>query len=208
MKIRGVSALVFLLGLILVTSPAFGKGPSKVTVEGQGLEAPIRFGGGEGSSEVGAFAQASGIYQGMYGDNPGWSPMLEGRPSDDLGPRYVATYAVPQGNGRRDLIRQFLYPYAKKGPVTHTPSGQPFFKTQETLGGWFRAPVELKDRLVEAGLSRSFSSSSGSESDLEPAPSGTVGLGSVAIGIVVVLLVGVSVLVAARRRRPQAAGSN
>ena len=78
--------------------------------------------------------------------------MLADRPKGELGPAYAIAFDMPGPNSEIDVIRMDLYPYAPNGPVTYTKPGQPFFRTQETRGGWFQAPRTLKRTLISAGL--------------------------------------------------------
>jgi hypothetical protein len=199
-KVRAATATLLVAASLALPVSAFGKGASEVTLEGQGLDSPIRFGGGEGDPDVMGLAEASGIFPAMFGQSP--DPMLGSRPRGDLGPRYVATYVVPSGGGHEDLIRQHVFPYADRGPFTYTPPGQGFFETEETPGGWYRASADLKDRLVDAGLP---------EIPSRPEPAAT---DSVARDIVprasflVAGLVAAATLFLALRRRPREARSH
>jgi hypothetical protein len=74
----------------------------------------------------------------------------------DLGPRYLVTYRFDGGD---ELIRQDLYPYAKGGPVTHTPPGQLLTLGGPARGlkipmlaGWYRSSLGLFYYLVDHGL--------------------------------------------------------
>ena len=77
----------------------------------------------------------------------------------DLGPRYLVTYRLGIGRARQDL-----YPYAKGGPVTHTPPGQELGRRADTPGflrntpitaGWYQSPDIFFEYLVAQGLPES-----------------------------------------------------
>jgi hypothetical protein len=86
----------------------------------------------------------------MYGQSP--DPTLRSEPNGTLGPRYSVVYVVPGPNGIRSRVVQHVYPYAKPSPLSHMSSGQSYWGSRKTLGGWFRGPVALKKVLVRAGL--------------------------------------------------------
>jgi hypothetical protein len=144
----GVAALL----LMALAAPAFAKGPSKATIEGDGLASPITLdGNGEPGSQttLARLAQFSGIFDAL-----GKGPLAE-RPDGELGPRFVITWFFPPDS---DLLQE-LYPYAPGGAVTYTEPGQTLYG-HDLGGGWFRAGPALKDALVEAGIPESPVSSS------------------------------------------------
>ena len=150
---RRLALAATVAGAMILATTAQGKGPIAATIDGPGTGGGISLGGnGEPGSgaPLGNLADQSGFFAAAFGQTP--DPMLDARPSGDLGPRYTVTYRLPGPNGRDARIRQDLYPYAPKGPVTYTPPGQPFFGTQSTHGGWYQASAPLKDVLVRAGL--------------------------------------------------------
>ena len=140
-------------GLLVLASPALGKGPTKATLSGPGLERPLTMWlhdeSGSGSS-LGRLAEQAGFFQATFGQTP--SAVTSKAPDGDLGPKYTLTYLVPGPDGRNDEIRQDVYPYAKPVPVTYTEPGQPFFEGDRTKGGWFGASSELRTILVAEGL--------------------------------------------------------
>lgn len=184
-------------GLSLVAT-ASGKGPVAGTIDGPGAGGGISLGGGGEPGGVMAVADQAGFFAAAFGQTP--SPMLAGRPGGDLGPRYTITYVVPGGpNGKEDLIRQDLYPYAAGSPVTYTPAGQTLFGTRRTIGGWYRAAPELKAALVRAGLPASA-----------PSESSTGGGGSfderwLVLGVALALGLALTTVLVVRRRPRTAA---
>lgn len=147
-----IPAAIVLLSAALPTV-ALGKGASEAKITGPGLATPI-FLAGEGQvggEQLTRIAEVAGFFPASFGQVP--DPMVDTRPSGDLGPRYRITYLMPGPDNELDTIRQDLYPYARPSPVSYTPPGQSFFGTERTRGGWFVAPMSsLKDALVEAGL--------------------------------------------------------
>lgn len=142
------------LALAVLPGTAFAKGASEATLTGRGLDTPIRL---EGNGEPGAPArlarlgELSGIYAAMFGETR--VPLQDKRPTEDLGPGFDLTYVVP-GPSEEAELSQVVYPYAEGGPVTYTESGQSFFETERTEGGWFQASDGLKSLLVSEGLPR------------------------------------------------------
>jgi hypothetical protein len=142
----------FVAGLVLA-STASAKGPIAATIDGPGTGGGISLGGnGEPGSgaPLGNLSDQAGLFPAAFGQSP--DPMLAARPRGDLGPRYTIRYRLPSPNGGESTIRQDLYPYAKGGVVTYTAPGQPFFGTERTRGGWYRAAPALKNTLAKAGL--------------------------------------------------------
>jgi hypothetical protein len=157
---RVAAALAAVLLAAMVSPHAAAKGPLKATIEGPGLDAPIVFGGWSesGATEEGRFplmplVESSNFFPAAFGS---YSATPVERPKGDLGPRYTVTYDLGGPEGDPSLIVQDLYPYAEPHAVTYMAPEQPFYGSQETLGGWFvasSAPARpLKDVLVDAGL--------------------------------------------------------
>ena len=143
-----VGALV----LMALSAPAFAKGPTKATIEGEGLASPITL---DGNGEPGAMEQVARLAQfsGIF-DAPGKGFPAD-RPAGELGPKLTITWFFPPDF---DLLQE-LYPYAPGGPVTYTEPGQTLYG-HDLGGGWYRAGPALKDALVEAGIPESPVSSS------------------------------------------------
>jgi hypothetical protein len=132
---------------LALPSAALAKGPSAAAITGPGLDEPLLVTGlGDESSLVGQM----GFFPATFGQTP--DPMLPSRPKGDLGPRYAVRYTVPGPTNTNSVVRQDLYPYAEGGPVLYMKPGQPFFETQRTRGGWFRASADLTKTLVRLGL--------------------------------------------------------
>ena len=74
----------------------------------------------------------------------------------ELGPKYVVTYRFDAGSTAAEIVRQELYPYAKRGPVTYTPPGQRIAEGLPWGGaisaGWYQSSLEFLHYLVDQGL--------------------------------------------------------
>jgi hypothetical protein len=74
----------------------------------------------------------------------------------ELGPRYIVTYRF-EPSTPAEIARQDLYPYAKRGPVTYTSSGQ-WLRLQITeeggpiTAGWYPSSLGFLYYLVDQGL--------------------------------------------------------
>ncbi len=137
---------------LLVPTTAFSKGASEATITGPGLGAGIKLAGEGtvGGEKLMLIMQEGGFFPGMFTTTP--SPMHKAQPVGTLGPRYTIVYEMPGPNGGLDEIRQDVYPYATPLPATYMAPGQPYFTTEETVGGWYEASASLKDYLVDVGL--------------------------------------------------------
>jgi hypothetical protein len=61
-------------------------------------------------------------------------------------------YVVPGPNNLQSSVVQRIYPFAKPVALTYMKTGQPFWQTDRTHGGWFRASLALKRILIRAGV--------------------------------------------------------
>jgi hypothetical protein len=186
--------LLLALAVLAVPSPALGKGPTAATMEGPGAGGGISFSGDEGSGPLGNLIQQSGWFAAAFEQEQ--SPLLAHRPKGDLGPKYTVTYTVPQDMNKTVTIRQDIYPYATRGPVTYMAPGQPIFD-MKTPGGWFQAGADLKETLVAAGIPETAAVSS---SDGATFPTKAVSL----LAFALVFVTATAVLLR-RRTRPAAA---
>jgi hypothetical protein len=149
-------SLLITAGLALaLAAPAAAKGPDQATITGPGVDGPIVLGGdaeGNFTSTFGRFVHGAGFVSAVFQQTP--DPMLNRRPTGDLGPRYDVVYRVPGGDTGTSNVRQALYPYAPGGPVTYTRPGQLIFGGQHaTRGGWFASrDPSLRALLVSLGL--------------------------------------------------------
>src|SRR5438132_8259434 len=134
--------LVLLGALVALAIPvaALAKGPSSASISGPGMSRALAVAGdGEVTGNaLGSLAQTSGFFPQMFGQTP--DPTVSTRPTIALGPRYKVVYVVPGPNAIRSRLVQWLYPFAKGGPVTYLKPGQRFWGGRTAHGGWFRAP--------------------------------------------------------------------
>ena len=139
---------------LLLPALAAAKGPVSASISGPGLASPLKVSGdGEGpETALGTLAMSSGFFAQMFGQTP--DPTSTTRPRRALGPRYKVVYVVPGGSDVESRVVQWIYPYAKPVAITHMRANQPFWETERTHGGWYRATADLKRMLVRAGLSR------------------------------------------------------
>jgi hypothetical protein len=190
--------LILSIAALALPGNTLAKGPSAASMSGPGDGGGITFtGGGEsGGTPLGDLTQLAGFFPASFGQEP--DPMLAGRPTGDLGPRYTITYSVPGPNNQLDKLHQDIYPYAPNGPVTYMKPGQKFFGTEQTRGGWYQADPQLKEILVSAGLPARASAAS---SDTFSFSTGLVSLLAVAL----LLAAATAAVVLRRRARPAAA---
>src|SRR5918992_4627549 len=147
------SMLVLLATVALVLpATASAKGPSGASIDGPGTGGGIDITGTlEPGSQLMDFSTWSGFFPAVFRQTP--DPMLDSRPEGDLGPKYTVTYTVPGPNNETFTIKQDLYPYVKRGPITYMEPGQKIFEQPNgTRGGWYLAEIALKDLLVDVGL--------------------------------------------------------
>jgi hypothetical protein len=181
---------------------AAAKGPDQATITGPGLDGGkivYRSGGGDpaSGSKFMSFVEAVGFFPAMFGHVP--DPMVDKRPSGNLGRCYKVVYRVPGPDNDKATIRQDVYPYASLGVVSYMKPGQPFFGGREkTRGGWFVAGQPTQRTLVAAGFPSSAPTGGGG-SWFDPVTSPWF------VTLVVVLLLGIGaafVLVRRPRFRP------
>ena len=141
-----------LIVALVVPALAAAKGPSGASISGPGLERTLTItGDGEGlGTQLGGLAMKSGFFAQMFGQTP--DPTFRTRPAGTLGPRYTVIYVVPGPNDIQSRVVQGVYPFAKPVALTYMKSGQPFWQTDRTHGGWFRASLALKRILLRAGV--------------------------------------------------------
>jgi hypothetical protein len=139
------------VALVLPTLAA-AKGPSSASITGPGLDRTLTItGDGEGvGTQLGALTMRSGFFAQMFGQTP--DPTLRIRPRGTLGPRYTVVYGVPGPNNVQSRVVQRVYPFARPVALTYMKPGQPFFESERTHGGWFRASLALKRILIRAGV--------------------------------------------------------
>lgn len=150
---RYVVAAAVALAALALPALALAKGPSAATISGPGLEGSIAITGqGEGDlgSPLGTLVDSGGFFAQTFGQTPDLT--LKRRPAGTLGPRYKVVYEVPGPNSIKSRLVQFVYPYAKPGPLTYMKTGQRFWVSRRAHGGWYRASESLTTMLVQLGL--------------------------------------------------------
>ena len=154
MRARALFAAAGAAVVLAVASPAAAKvGIAEVRISGPGL-------GGDGLRITGSATAGmwdSGIdWAGGLDDARAGSATELGITATGLGPKYVVTYWLDTGKKRAEIVRQELYPYAKGGPVTYTPSGQRVAGSlpwgAATTAGWHQTSSEFFRYLVDQGL--------------------------------------------------------
>jgi hypothetical protein len=146
-----LSLAAVVLAALVVPAVAAAKEPSQASISGPGFSKTLKIKDLEhfSGSKLAQLTEESGFFPSAVGQSP--NPMLLGRPSGKLGPRYTVVWTVPGPPGvTTHKVRQHLYPYARGGAVTYTKPGQPIFD-MKTVGGWYRNPL-LKGTLVGIGL--------------------------------------------------------
>ncbi len=153
MRARALFAATVGVLLLAVAAPAAAKVVlDEVRISGPGLDRGLRI-----FAPVAQEMWDSGVdMAGGLDDTRPDSVEGLGLAPAELGPRYVVTYRFIAGREEPDIVRQELYPYAKGGPVTHTPPGQWIAEGLPWGGaitaGWYRSSPEFLRFLVEQGL--------------------------------------------------------
>lgn len=150
MRTRLPVALAVVVAVMFHAWPASAKGPSEGTIEGDGIDAPIVIGFGEGTPSGDRLIDAVGFFPAVFEQTP--DPMLDAQPTPGLGPELTLSWTVPGPDGEIWEIVQLLYPYADGGPLVYTDPGQLVFEGMRTRGGWFRAPDRLITMLGGIGV--------------------------------------------------------
>jgi hypothetical protein len=133
------------VSLGVLASPVGAKGIESATITGPALDHPIDV----MSDASGKLPTLTGVWETRLG-HPEPVPLLDRTPTAQLGPRYTVTWRIT-GPGGPTPLRQDVYPDAEGGPLVHTASGQRFFDGV-TQGGWYQAPVALRDVLSRLGV--------------------------------------------------------
>jgi hypothetical protein len=125
---------------------------------------------------------------------------------EDLGPRYVLMYSMPSSFGpneevrTRDLIVQYVYPYAEPSPVTFMPSHQDSPGGVSSVGGWFVADQALTRELEVFGAQAPGDDDvSAAQGDQEAGAQLVTVSRLLVVGVVLVIVT--SLVVSQRRRR-------
>jgi hypothetical protein len=135
-----------LVGAFASAGPASAKGIQSATITGPGLTRPIE----DPSPDMSKLPALTAFWDVMPGQ-PQPPTLMEQAPAGRLGPRYTVTWELMTDADETTAIRQDLYPLAEGGPLVHTAAGQPIFDGT-TLGGWYEAPIALRDMLSSLGV--------------------------------------------------------
>jgi hypothetical protein len=142
-----------LIVVAVTASGALAKGlMGKAKVEGKGLKGPITFRFDEGDHHDDDFFTLigeTGLIDGWNGTTPyDWT---DAPPTNDLGTRYTITWDLQQFEGPDVHVVQYLYPYAKDGPLVYTPAGGRVMGSNIPTG-WYEAPFALNSHLESLGF--------------------------------------------------------
>jgi hypothetical protein len=152
------------MGAMAFAGPASAKGIQSATITGPGLDHPIDVSPPDGNG--GNLAALTAFWQ-VIPDQPEPPTLKEQAPTGKVGPRYTVTWQLMTGPNETTAIRQDLYPLAEGGPLVHTAAGQPIFDGT-TIGGWYEAPIALRDRLGVLGVPPASAASPAKSSTATP----------------------------------------
>jgi hypothetical protein len=197
-KAIAASAVGMTLAVVLVLAgPAWAKGLQSATITGPGLEEPIDVADPDNSK----LPALTGFWEVMPGQ-PAPPGLVEQAPTKQRGPRYRLTWRLMTDADDTIAIRQDLYPHAAGGPLVHTAAGQPIFDAV-TPGGWYAAPLTLRDMLQSLGVPPAGSPPAPAAPSSDDSP-GRIAI-VVAAGAVGLASVGGAVAVRRARRRERVA---
>lgn len=132
---------------LTVATPALAKAISHGALTGHGVHIWIKPGSARQDARLNTLRTGTQANGALYADLSG--SFSAKRPKGKLGPRYRLTWYGPPGDTL--VLYQYVYPYARKGPVVYTPR-QPGAERH----GWHRAPTYVKTTLITLGLPRGF----------------------------------------------------
>ena len=143
MKRRVLTVAGLLLTLTLCGPTALAKvAPSQAVIDGPslGFPVPLRDAGERTlGPQLLAMVDLSGFSDQLFATDD----VSDLRPTPLLGPRYTVRYTLPH---HRDVLKQYVFPFAAVGPVTHMPEQRLLAGTTE--GGWYVGGRHLS-RLLE-----------------------------------------------------------
>lgn len=148
--VRTFAGLVIMV-MILFTdiNLAVAKGPESATITGPGIEQPIELLNNTNMDLVVRLMEQTGLWY-----DTGTS-LSSKEPVGDLGPSYTLTWinsGPPSLSADDRTIFQQIYLDAENGPLIHTPPQESLQGWGAGVIGWFIAPGELKDTLIELGV--------------------------------------------------------
>ena len=155
MKTRKSMATRILPGLVIVvgvlvgfTHPVSAKGPESVTITGSGIDQPLELMATTNHDLIVQLMEQTGLWYGT-------GEPLQEEQLVHLGPVYTLTWVnigPPEKSVEERTIRQLIYMYAENGPLIQTPDQESLQGWGPDAIGWFAAPVELRDTLIEMGV--------------------------------------------------------
>jgi hypothetical protein len=154
MRARALFAATAGAILLAVATPA----AAKVMIVEAHISGPGLGGGGfriSGPATEGMWDSGIDVAGGL--DDTRLDTVVElGLTAPELGPKYVVTYRFDDGSTAAEIVLQDLYPYAKGGPITYTPSGQQLAEGLPWGGaisaGWYQSSRKFFRYLVDQGL--------------------------------------------------------
>src|SRR5262245_56634726 len=191
----GAECAMGLAGAVASAGPAWAKGIESASITGPGLDHPLdAMPPGDG----GRLATLTGFWDVMPGQ-PRPPTFSEQAPPGTLGPRYTITWRLTTGPEEPTASRQDLSPRAA--------GGQPIFEGT-TVGGWYAAPLGLRDVLGSLGVPvagaapATAAKAAGASSDrADAASNGSPWVSVIVSAIAVLALAGAGGVVAVRRAR-------
>ena len=149
MKLR--TFIVVAAAVIPFGSPAEAKGLSELVISGPGLPRPIVVEPDDSSYALSKIMDASAFFDFVASSQAvgNQAALRSVSRFPDRGPRLRLTWSVEWFYTQH--VVQDVYPYARGGPLLHTPAGQHVFD-QTTAGGWHRAAPRLVDVLQSVGV--------------------------------------------------------
>jgi hypothetical protein len=202
---RTLGAVLIVCSLMVVLLvPAHAKGPTRAVIEGPGLTAPVVIRG----SDVGILFFQSGFGFALSLCRP-QDHCRSHRPHGDLGPRFVATYALAFPNAQGHIVRnhvvQYLYPQAQPKPLAYIPPGQPY-AGRRTAGGTFTLGSTLLKNVT--GLDLGATQPSAAPAVAPPPAPGPSADPMLLAGVAAVAVALIGVGAVSWRRRHEAAASH
>ena len=112
----------------------------------------MSFEGTEGSQDdLSTLADVAGLWPAVYTQTP--DPMLPEAPKEELGPKLVITWRLPDGGPTPGFVRAGPLPLRRgRTPDLHPAGPSRSWAAGRTTGGWFRTPTALQPRWETLGL--------------------------------------------------------
>ena len=143
----GAAALALALVLALA-GPAQAKGIQSATITGPGLDEPIAV--AHSRRDSGDLARLTAVWEVMPGQ-PQTPALMDQAPTGQLGPRYRITWRLMTDSDETDRDPPGPLPLRGRWSAGPHPAGQLIFDGS-TSGGWYGAPIALRDMLGSLGV--------------------------------------------------------